>query len=316
MKRIKKCANFGGIFTSTISPIINGIGGVLDDTLSKQGVNQFKIEDPNTETDNTVVMRCGGKARPKCWLGAAIGATTSLASGLIGGAASRKAARKAAALRNRQIMIQDMQGRDKQLNALYSTYLNNNDNEEDLVYRRGGTATQHPRRRGLTDAQYYSIMKQVAIDNWRKWGDASPAAAFNRAINSNAYDYRGYYNKYPNSRANADTHWTDEFKGVGEKTFSDQSKYSGVRHPKYNPNGIRGGHWYGANEDMFVPSIQQLVERSKFRRGGMTYKPTKQPDALDRLGNWVNKNRKSNIIAKGLYSLGFDRATIKRTKYE
>ena len=268
MRRIKKCANFGGIFTSTISPVINGIGGVLDDTLSKQGVNQVKTEDPNTETDNTVIMRCGGKARPKCWLGAAIGATTSLASGLIGGAANRKAARKAAALRNRQTMIQDMQGRDKQLNALYSTYLNNNDNEEDLIYRRGGTATQHPRRRGLTDAQYYSIMKQVAIDNWRKWGDASPAAAFNRAINSNAYDYRGYYNKYPNSRANADTHWTDEFKGVGEKTFSDQSKYSGVKHPKYNPNGIRGGHWYGANEDIFVPSIQQLVERSKFAKGG------------------------------------------------
>lgn len=268
MRRIKKCANFGGIFTSTIAPVINGIGGVLDGTLSKQGVNQSKIEDSNTETDNTVVMRCGGKARPKCWLGAAIGATTSLASGLIGGAANRKAARKAAALRNRQTMIQDMQGRDKQLNALYSTYLNNNDNEEDLIYRKGGTATQHPRRRDLTDAQYYSIMKQVAIDNWRKWGDPSPAAAFNRAINSNAYDYRGYYNKYPNSRANADTHWTDEFKGVGEKTFSDQSKYSGVKHPKYNPNGIRGGHWYGANEDMFVPSIQQLVERSKFAKGG------------------------------------------------
>lgn len=314
MRRIKKRADFGGIFTSAIAPVINGIGGVLDSTLSKQGVNQVKIENSNAETDNTVAMRYGGSVRPKCWLGAAIGAATSLASGLIGGAASRKAARRAAALQNRQNMIQDIQGRDKQLNALYSTYLNNNNNEEDLVYRKGGTATQHPRRRELTDAQYYSIMKQVAIDNWRKWGDASPAAAFNRAINSNAYDYRGYYNKYPNSRANADTHWTDEFKGVGEKTFSDQSKYSGVKHPKYNPNGIRGGHWYGANEDMFVPNIQQLVERSKFRRGGMTYKPTKQPDALDKLGNWVNKNRKSNVIAQGLYSLGFDRGTIRRTK--
>ena len=199
MKRIKKCANYGGIFTSTIAPVINGIGGVLDNTLSKQSVNQVKIEDPNTETDNNVIMRCGGKARPKCWLGAAIGATTSLASGLIGGAANRKAARKAAALRNRQTMIQDMQGRDKQLNALYSTYLNNNDNEEDLIYRKGGTATQHPRRR-------------------------------------------------------------------------------------------------------------------MFAKSSMIYKPIKQPDALDRLGNWVNKNRKSNIIAQGLYSLGFDRATVKRTK--
>lgn len=290
MRRIKKCANFGGIFTSTIAPVINGVGGVLDDTLSKQGINQVKIEDPNTETDNNVIMRCGGKARPKCWLGAAIGATTSLASGLIGGAASRKAARKAAALRNRQTMIQDMQGIDKQLNALYSTYLNNNDNEEDLIYRRGGTATQHPRRRELTDAQYYSIMKRVAIDNWRKWGDASPAAAFNRAINSNAYDYRGYYNKYPNSRANADTHWTDEFKGVGEKTFSDQSKYSGVKHPKYNPNGIRGGHWYGANEDMFVPSIQQLVERSKFAKGGK-YNFTNFANRLERNVNESDNTR-------------------------
>lgn len=314
MRRIKKRADFGGIFTSAIAPVINGIGGVLDSTLSTQGVNQVKIDDPNTEIDNTVAMRYGGNVRPKCWLGAAIGAATGLASGLIGGAASRKAASRAAALRNRQNMIQDMQGRDKQLNALYSTYLNNNNNEEDLVYRRGGTATQHPRRRGLTDTQYYSIMKQVAADNWRKWGDASPAAAFNRAINSNAYDYRGYYNKYPNSRANADTHWTDEFKGVGERTFSDQSKYSGVRHPKYNPNGIRGGHWYGVNENMFVPNIQQLVERSKFARGGITNKRTSQPDALDKIGNWVNKNRKSNIIAQGLYSLGFDRGTIRRTK--
>lgn len=314
MKRIKKRADFGGIFSSTIAPVINGIGGVLDSTLSTQGVNQFKTEDTSTETNDVVAMRYGGNARPKCWLGAAIGAATGLASGLIGGAASRKAAKKAAALRNRQNMIQDMQGRDKQLNALYSTYLNNNDNEEDLIYRRGGTATQHPRRRNLTDAQYYSIMKQVAADNWRKWGDANPAAAFNRAINSNAYDYRGYYNKYPNSRANADTHWTDEFKGVGEKTFSDQSKYSGVKHPKYNPNGIRGGHWYGASENMFVPNIQQLVERNKFARGGITNKRVSKPDALDRIGNWVNKNRKSNVIAQGLYSLGFDKGTIRRTK--
>ena len=209
--------------------------------------------------EDQIVYRNGGKVRPKAGWGM-LATLGSLAGTAIDGFASQGF------------------GYNKLQGGNYTNNVNTNPNIKysvnpastgiNLVYRRGGIATQHPRRRSLTDAQYYSIMKQVAIDNWRKWGDASPAAAFNRAINSNAYDYRGYYNKYPNSRANADTHWTDEFKGVGEKTFSDQSKYSGVRHPKYNPNGIRGGHWYGANEDMFVPSIQQLVERSKFARGG------------------------------------------------
>lgn len=191
MKRRKKCANNGGIFTSTIAPVINGIGGVLDDTLSKQGVNQVKIEDPNTETDNTVVMRCGGKARPKCWLGAAIGATTSLASGLIGGAANRKAARKAAALRNRQTMIQDMQGRDKQLNALYSTYLNNNDNEEDLIYRRGGTATQHPRRRMFAKGGKYNFANFAnRLERNVNESDNTRVTSGRRVVNARNRQYR------------------------------------------------------------------------------------------------------------------------------
>lgn len=190
-RRIKKCANFGGTFTSTIAPVINGIGGVLDGTLSKQGVNQSKIEDSNTETDNTVVMRCGGKARPKCWLGAAIGATTSLASGLIGGAANRKAARKAAALRNRQTMIQDMQGRDKQLNALYSTYLNNNDNEEDLIYRRGGTATQHPRRRMFAKGGKYNFANFAnRLERNVNESDNTRVSSGRRVLNARNRQYR------------------------------------------------------------------------------------------------------------------------------
>lgn len=191
MKRIKKCANFGGIFTSTITPVINGIGGVLDGALSKQGVNQSKIEDSNTETDNNVVMRCGGKARPKCWLGAAIGATTSLASGLIGGAANRKAARKATALRNRQTMIQDMQGRDKQLNALYSTYLNNNDNEEDLIYRRGGIATQHPRRRMFAKGGKYNFANFAnRLERNVNESDNTRVASGRRVVNARNRQYR------------------------------------------------------------------------------------------------------------------------------
>lgn len=191
MRRIKKRADFGGIFTSAIAPVINGIGGVLDSTLSKQDVNQVKTEDSNAETDNTVAMRYGGNARPKCWLGAAIGATTSLASGLIGGAANRKAARKAAALRNRQTMIQDMQGRDKQLNALYSTYLNNNDNEEDLVYRRGGTATQHPRRRMFAKGGKYNFANFAnRLEHNINESDNTRVASGRRIVNARNRQYR------------------------------------------------------------------------------------------------------------------------------
>lgn len=191
MKRIKKRADFGGIFSSTIAPVINGIGGVLDSTLSTQGVNQFKTEDTSTETNDVVAMRYGGNARPKCWLGAAIGAATGLASGLIGGAASRKAAKKAAALRNRQNMIQDMQGRDKQLNALYSTYLNNNDNEEDLIYRRGGIATQHPRRDMFARGGRYNFTNFAnRLERNVNESDNTRVAGGRRVVNARNRQYR------------------------------------------------------------------------------------------------------------------------------
>ena len=191
MKRIKKRADFGGIFSSTIAPVINGIGGVLDSTLSTQSVNQSKIEDTNTGTDDVTAMRYGGNVRPKCWLGAAIGAATSLASGLIGGAANRKAARKAAALRNRQTMIQDMQGRDKQLNALYSTYLNNNDNEEDLIYRRGGTATQHPCRRMFDRGGKYNFANFAnRLERNVNESDNTRVASGRRVVNARNRQYR------------------------------------------------------------------------------------------------------------------------------
>lgn len=70
----------------------------------------------------------------------------------------------------------------------------------------------------------------------------------------NGYDYEGYFNKYPKEawamlKGDPRAHFTDEFKTVYHPTFSQKSKnndgsvYSGVVHPKYNPQGLVGGIW-------------------------------------------------------------------------
>ena len=70
----------------------------------------------------------------------------------------------------------------------------------------------------------------------------------------NTYDYEGYFKKYPIEawkmlKGNPDAHFTDEFKTVYHPTFSsaslnnDGSIYSGVKHPIYNPQGLKGGTW-------------------------------------------------------------------------
>ena len=122
----------------------------------------------------------------------------------------------------------------------------------------------------ISDENYYEIMERVAKENWQKWEDPSEDAALTRILNSNDYNYRAYYNKYPESQANADTHWTDEFKTVWHPTFSNQSIYSGKK-SEYNPDGMIGGMWL---EDAFVPQAWQVVEENKreeenlFDRGG------------------------------------------------
>lgn len=122
----------------------------------------------------------------------------------------------------------------------------------------------------ISDENYYEIMERVAKDNWQKWGDPSEDAALTRILNSNDYNYRAYYNKYPESQANADTHWTDEFKTVWHPTFSNESTYSGKK-SEYNPDGLVGGMWL---EDAFVPQAWQVAEENKreeenlFNKGG------------------------------------------------
>ena len=123
----------------------------------------------------------------------------------------------------------------------------------------------------LTDKEYFDIMERVAEDNWKLWGDDSADAAFLRTVNSPVYNYRAYYNKYPKSRATANTHWPDEFKTVYHPTFSNESVYSG-NVSQYNPLGLQGGTWNG---EVFVPSTDQLKHylRYAYKYGGIHIKP-------------------------------------------
>lgn len=114
-----------------------------------------------------------------------------------------------------------------------------------------------------TDEQYLTTMEKVAKDNHQKWGFSNPDEALLHALNDNTYNYRGYYDKYPQSKANADTHWTDEFKIVYHPTFSNESIYSGQK-SQYNPLGLPGGFWSG---DTFVPMAWQL-DANEYKKGG------------------------------------------------
>lgn len=120
----------------------------------------------------------------------------------------------------------------------------------------------------MSEEQYLAKMEQVAVENYLKWGFNTPEEALTHVLNDNTYDYRGYYNKYPYSSANADTHWTDEFKTVYHPTFSIESIYSGQK-SQFNPEGLVGGHWEG---EQFVPADWQ---KKQFQEGGS--KPTSAP---------------------------------------
>lgn len=123
-----------------------------------------------------------------------------------------------------------------------------------------------------TDEQYFTTMEKVAEDNYQKWGFSNPDEALLHALNDNTYNYRGYYNKYPNGKGNAVDHWPDEFKTVYHPTFSNESIYSGKK-SQYNPLGLPGGFWSG---DTFIPMAWQLDANEYKYGGGIHIDPSKK----------------------------------------
>lgn len=149
----------------------------------------------------------------------------------------------------------------------------------------------------ISDEQYYNIMEDIAARNYKAWGLPNEDAALLHALNCNGYNYRGYYNKYPNGDGNAKDHWTDEFKTIYHPTFSNESIYSGKK-SQYNPNGIIGGHWVNDGaikipyepEYTFHPSLIQSIEkRNKKANGGIHYK-IKKGDTLSKIAKSYTGN--------------------------
>lgn len=128
----------------------------------------------------------------------------------------------------------------------------------------------------LSDQQYINIMEKVAADNYKSWGFENEDLALIHALNDNTYNYRGYYNKYPNGDGNALNHWTDEFKTVYHPTFSNESVYSGKK-SQYNPKGLKGGHWeYGLFGEKFIPAKWQ--RKPKYEDGKTPRKLEYRPE--------------------------------------
>jgi hypothetical protein len=156
-------ADFGSIFTTFIAPALGVAGSVADSAISKTQVSKSNtkqvVKDTNTEvtnnntsvenlptiqvptkdpisglvTSNTVIppdptktptMRLGG--RKKCWIGAAIGAATSIAGSLFGAAAQKREMR-------RQKSIQDWQNTTQEAANMTTALNNSQDYQEDYL---------------------------------------------------------------------------------------------------------------------------------------------------------------------------------------
>lgn len=193
-------ADFGSIFTTFIAPALGVAGSVADSAISKTQVSKSNtkpaVKETNTEvtnntsvenlptiqvptkepisglvTSNTVIppdptktptMKLGG--RKKCWIGAAIGAATSIAGSLFGNSAKKREMR-------RQKSIQDWQNTTQEA-ANITTALNNSQDYQEDYLRQFRTAARLGKTLGakgiyITDGGYAT---KIGNNTYLLWG--------------------------------------------------------------------------------------------------------------------------------------------------
>lgn len=112
-------ADFGSLFTSVIAPALNAAGSIADESID----NNKTVTIPGDPT-KTPTMRLGG--RKKCWIGAAIGAATSIAGSLFSASAQKREMR-------RQKSIQDWQNATQEAANMTTALNNSRDYQEDYL---------------------------------------------------------------------------------------------------------------------------------------------------------------------------------------
>lgn len=121
-------ADFGSLFTSLIAPAFNAAGSIADESIDNNKTITNGIVNNNTtipsDPTKTSTMRLGG--RKKCWIGAAIGAATSIAGSLFGNSAQKREMR-------RQQSIRDWQDTTQEAANMTSVLNNSRDYQEDYL---------------------------------------------------------------------------------------------------------------------------------------------------------------------------------------
>lgn len=121
-------ADFGSLFTSVIAPAFNAAGSIADESIDNNKTVTNGVVNNNTtipsDPTKTPTMRLGG--RKKCWIGAAIGAATSIAGSLFGNSAQKREMR-------RQQSIRDWQDATQEATNITSVLNNSRDYQEDYL---------------------------------------------------------------------------------------------------------------------------------------------------------------------------------------
>lgn len=121
-------AGFGSLFTSVIAPALSVAGSIADESIDNNKTATNGVVNNNTtipsDPTKTPTMRLGG--RKKCWIGAAIGAATSIAGSLFGNSAQKREMR-------RQQSIRDWQDATQEAANMTSVLNNSRDYQEDYL---------------------------------------------------------------------------------------------------------------------------------------------------------------------------------------